>query len=94
MGQVMKLTNGACEVILNVDDFEDILDKYLGSEAADYFRDFRRDRSIDEGQVEALEEQIEDLNRKIDSLEETNKDLEEEIEELQFRLSEGGQDNG
>lgn len=64
MGQVMKLANGSVEVILNPDDFEDILDKYLGSEAADYFRPFKESMA----QVEALESEVEELEDKVNSL--------------------------
>lgn len=65
MGQVMKLANGSVETILNEKDFEDILDKYLGTEAADYFHSLFKDYD----DVKALQEKVEELESKVEDLE-------------------------
>ena len=40
MAQTIRIENStrSCEVIFDDRDFEDILEKYLGNEAADYYR--------------------------------------------------------
>ena len=38
MGMIMEI-NHRPETVLNHYDFEDLIDKYMGSEAADYYRD-------------------------------------------------------
>ena len=87
MGQVMKLANGTVTPILSPDDFEDILDKYLGSEAADYFhnlfKDFDEAKAVQE-QVEELEGKVEDLEFELDHQKDKYKELEDEYEE--YRL--------
>ena len=65
MGQVMKLANGSVETIMNERDFEDILDKYLGTEAADYFHSLFKDYD----DVKALQEKVEELESKVEDLE-------------------------
>lgn len=76
MGQVMKLANGSVETILNEKDFEDILDKYLGTEAADF-------KALQE-KVEELESKVEDLEYDLDNQKDKYKELEEEYEEYRI----------
>ena len=87
MGQVMKLANGSVETILNERDFEDILDKYLGTEAADYFHnlfsDYEEAKAVQD-KVEELESKVEDLQFDLEHQKEEYKHLEEEYEE--YRL--------
>lgn len=55
MAQTIRIENStrSCEVIFGDRDFEDILEKYLGNEAADYYRN-RIDQLIKE--IERLKE--------------------------------------
>ena len=87
MGQVIKLANGSVETILNEKDFEDILDKYLGTEAADYFHSLFKDYDeVEELQekVEELESKVEDLEFDLDNQKDKYKELEEEYEEYRI----------
>ena len=80
MGQVMKLANGSVETILNERDFEDILDKYLGTEAADYFHNLFSDYE----EAKAVQDKVEELQFDLEHQKEEYKNLEEEYEE--YRL--------
>ena len=87
MGQVIKLANGSVETILNEKDFEDVLDKYLGTEAADYFhslfKDYDEVKELQE-KVEELESKVEDLEFNLDNQKDKYKKLEEEYEEYRI----------
>ena len=87
MGQVMKLANGSVETIMNERDFEDILDKYLGTEAADYFHSLFKDyddvKALQE-KVEELESKVEELEIDLDNQKDKYKELEEEYEEYRI----------
>lgn len=87
MGQVMKLANGSVETIMNEKDFEDVLDKYLGTEAADYFhslfKDYDEVKALQE-KVEELESKVEDLEFDLDNQKYKYKELEEEYEEYRI----------
>ena len=87
MSQVMKLANGSVETILNGKDFEDILDKYLGTEAADYFHslfeDYDEVKALQE-KVKELESKVEDLEFDLDSQKDKYKELEAEYEEYRI----------
>ena len=87
MIQVMKLANGSVETILNEKDFEYILDKYLGTEASDYFHSLFKDYDeVEELQekVEELESKVEDLEFDLDNQKDKYKELEEEYEEYRI----------
>ena len=87
MGQVMKLANGSVETILNEKDFEDILDKYLGTEAADYFHSLFKDYDevkVLQEQVEELESKVEDLEFDLNNQKDKYKELEAEYEEYRI----------
>lgn len=49
MPQMLTLSNGRPETIFSPKDFEDLIDKYMGSDCADYYRE----------QVKALTERLE-----------------------------------
>ena len=86
MGQVMKLANGSIETILNERDFEDILDKYLGSEAADYWHEHFKNYDEAMSKAEDYEDKclrVEELEREKAELEDTITNLENKLEELQ-----------
>lgn len=86
MGQVMKLANGSIETILNERDFEDILDKYLGSEAADYWHEHFENYDEAISKAEDYEDKclrVEELEREKAELEDRITDLENKLEELQ-----------
>jgi uncharacterized coiled-coil DUF342 family protein len=88
MGQIIKLANGSVETILNPNDFEDILDKYLGTGAADYFHEIRKKAEQADKfkqQVDTLEEEIYDLEIAADNYQANYDSLEEEYEE--YRLN-------
>ena len=87
MGQVMKLANGSVETILNEKDFEYILDKYLGTEASDYFHSLFKDYDeVEELQekVEELESKVEDLEFDLDNQKDKYKPMQEEYEEYRI----------
>ena len=87
MGHVMRLLNGTCETIFSPDDFEDVLDKYLGMEAADYFHTLftRCDESYQEDTT-ALQEEIDELKQEKADMEETIEELESKVEDLEFEI--------
>lgn len=60
------------ETIFDDRDFEDLLDKYISSEAADYYRD-------------RIEELTGEYEETIDELKERIKELEEELDEQETR---------
>lgn len=60
------------ETIFDDRDFEDLLDKYISSEAADYYRD-------------RIEELTGEYEETIDGLKERIKELEEELDEQETR---------
>ena len=87
MVQVMKLANGSVETIMNEKDFEYILDKYLGTEAADYFHSLFKDYDEVEDlqeKVEELESKVEDLEFDLDNQKDKYKELEAEYEEYRI----------
>ena len=87
MVQVMKLANGSVETILNEKDFEYMLNKYLGTEAADYFHSLFKDYDeVEELQekVEELESKVEDLEFDLDNQKDKYKELEEEYEDYRI----------
>lgn len=67
MPTVLKMSNGRPETILSPKDFEDLVDKYMGLECANYYQN----------QIEQLSSCIRDLADYID-----DKDIRSEIEEV------------
>lgn len=90
MGHVMKLANGSIETILSERDFEDVLDKYLGSEAADYWHDHFK--NYDEA-MEKLTD-YEDKCYRVEELEREKAELEDRITNLENKLEELQHENG
>lgn len=67
MPQVLTMSNGRPETILSPKDFEDLVDKYMGVDCANYYQ----------CQIEQLSECIRDLASYVD-----DKDITEEVEEV------------
>lgn len=67
MSQVLQMSNGRPETILSPKDFEDLVDKYMGLDCANYYQN----------QIEQLSECIRDLASYVN-----DKDITEEIEEV------------
>lgn len=67
MLQVLQMSNGRPETILSPKDFEDLVDKYMGLDCANYYQN----------QIEQLSECIRDLASYVN-----DKDIMEEIEEV------------
>lgn len=66
MPMVLKMSNGKPETIVFTKDFEDLIDKYMGLECANYYQN----------QIEQLSNCIKDLTEYIDD-EYVRKDVEE-----------------
>lgn len=67
MPQVLTMSNGRPETILSPKDFEDLVDKYMGLDCANYYQ----------SQIEQLSECIKALTSYVD-----DKDITEEVEEV------------
>jgi len=67
MPQVLAMSNGTPETILSPKDFEDLIDKYMGLDCANYYQN----------QIEQLSECIRDLASYVD-----DKCITEEVEEV------------
>lgn len=67
MPQVLTMSNGRPETILSPKDFEDLVDKYMGLDCANYYQN----------QIEQLSECIKALAFYVD-----DKDITEEVEEV------------
>ena len=67
MPQVLTMSNGKPETILSPKDFEDLIDKHMGFDCANYYQN----------QIEQLSECIRDLAKYID-----DKDVLAEVEEV------------
>lgn len=67
MPRVLTMSNGRPETILSPKDFEDLIDKHMGLDCANYYQN----------QIEQLSECIRGLATYID-----DKDITEEIEEV------------
>ena len=67
MPQVLTMNNGRPETILSPKDFEDLVNKYMGVDCANYYQN----------QIEQLSECIKDLASYVD-----DKDITEEVEEV------------
>lgn len=67
MPQVLTMSNGRPETILSPKDFEDLIDKYMGIDCANYYQ----------GQIEQLSECIRDLASYVN-----DKDITKEVEEV------------
>lgn len=83
MPQVMTLIDGENETVFDARDFEDLVDKYMGMEARNYFREIADELANYEdhfGTYEELEEKVEELTEKLNDLQTEHTRLEEEYE--------------
>ena len=67
MPQVLTMSNGRPERILSPKDFEDLIDKHMGMDSANYYQN----------QIEQLSECIRELSSYID-----DKDVSQDVEEV------------
>ena len=67
MPQVLTMSNGRPETILSPKDFEDLIDKHMGMDSANYYQN----------QIEQLSECIRELSSYID-----DKDVSRDVEEV------------
>lgn len=67
MPQMLTMSNGRPETILSPKDFEDLIDKYMGMDSANYYQN----------QIEQLSECIRELSSYID-----DKDVSQDVEEV------------
>lgn len=67
MPQVLQMSNGRPETILSPKDFEDLVDKYMGMDCANYYQN----------QIEQLSECIESLASYVN-----DRDIKQEVEEV------------
>ena len=67
MPQVLTMSNGRPETILSSKDFEDLIDKHMGMDSANYYQN----------QIEQLSECIRELSSYID-----DKDVSQDVEEV------------
>lgn len=67
MPQVLQMSNGRPEVIVYTKDFEDLIDKYMGAECANYYQN----------QIEQLSECIKSLASYVN-----DQAITEEVEEV------------
>lgn len=67
MPQVLQMSNGRPETIISPKDFEDLVDKYMGMDCANYYQN----------QIEQLSECIESLASYVN-----DKDVKQEVEEV------------
>lgn len=67
MPQVLQMSNGRPETILSSKDFEDLVDKYMGMDCANYYQN----------QIEQLSECIESLASYVN-----DRDIKQEVEEV------------
>ena len=67
MPQVLTMSNGRPETILSPKDFEDLIDKHMGMDSANYYQN----------QIEQLSEFIREVSSYID-----DKDVSQDVEEV------------
>lgn len=75
MPNVLALKDGRVETLFEVRHFEELIEKYMGYESVQYFRELMAAKD------EAIEELREDYEAKLDDLNEHLADLEEKMEE-------------
>ena len=54
--QVLKLSNGATEIVGNARDFSHLLEKYLGLEVSDWFEGFVKNQGINQDNFQDKEQ--------------------------------------
>ena len=71
MQRVIELLDKKVETLLNRQDFEYLLERYMGHEAVQYFRDMIEEiEDSYNGQIDELTVQVEDLREKLENIRE------------------------
>lgn len=71
MPKVIKLVDEKVETLFNRQDFEYLLDKYMGNEAVQYFRELIEEiEDSCNGQVDELTVELENLRAKLEKMRE------------------------
>lgn len=75
MPKVLALKDGRCETLFTVRDFEELIERYMGYESVQHFREL-----VSENE-DALDELRAEYEEKIDRLKEKYRELQEKMEE-------------
>ena len=71
MQRVIELLDKKVETLFNRQDFEYLLERYMGHEAVHYFRDMIEEiEDSYNGQIDELTVQVEDLREKLENIRE------------------------
>lgn len=71
MQRVIELLDKKVETLFNRQDFEYLLERYMGHEAVQYFRDMIKEiEDSYNGQIDELTVQVEDLREKLENIRE------------------------
>ena len=71
MQRVIELLDKKVETLFNRQDFEYLLERYMGHEAVQYFRDMIEEiEDSYNGQIDDLTVQVEDLREKLENIRE------------------------
>lgn len=71
MQRVIELLDKKVETLFNRQDFEYLLERYMGHEAVQYFRDMIEEiEDSYNGQIDELTIQVEDLREKLENIRE------------------------
>ena len=71
MQRVIELLDKKVETLFNRQDFEYLLERYMGHEAVQYFRDMIEEIEASyNGQIDELTVQVEDLREKLENIRE------------------------
>lgn len=71
MQRVIELLDKKVETLFNRQDFEYLLEQYMGYEAVQYFRDMIEESEDSyNGQIDELTVQVEDLREKLENIRE------------------------
>jgi predicted nuclease with TOPRIM domain len=79
MPRVISLNDGKVETLFNPQDFEYLLERYMGYESVQYFRELIAEKDT------ALEELREEYEGKLDTLRDKYRELEDELEERETK---------
>lgn len=79
MPRVISLNDGKVETLFNPQDFEYLLERYMGYDSVQYFRELIAEKDTD------LEELREEYEGKLDTLRDKYRELEDELEERETK---------
>lgn len=79
MPRVISLNDGKVETLFNLQDFEYLLEQYMGYDSVQYFRELIVEKDT------ALEELREEYEGKLDTLRDKYRELEDELEERETK---------